>query len=270
MLDVEASRQCLELVRGEPTLFSLEDELLRLPAQSFWVEWFSDPDDDGGGFGRLGALVECGRDGRSGVITGFFGNRGRADLVVAATEFDLNHGLDPRDQHSFQVRHPELPHIDALLRHAVFHVDPRWAVFFRTRSEAERRRDREELGAAAWFHLPVVLAFSAMLNADGVVDAQPRDLQRLNAARRKRGKPAMLDHIEVTMRLGSRRAATGLELAGGGRVAPRLHHVRGHLVRRGNTTFWRSSHLRGDRDRVLASRTVRVLGSASARRNAWS
>jgi hypothetical protein len=41
-----------------------------------------------------------------------------------------------------------------------------------------------------------------------------------------------------------------------------LHHVRGHIVRRGNKVFWRSPHLRGDaRLGVVRSRTVQLVMS---------
>jgi hypothetical protein len=42
-----------------------------------------------------------------------------------------------------------------------------------------------------------------------------------------------------------------------GRQSPRLHHVRGHLVRRDHRVFWRIPHLRGSGFRgAVRSRTV--------------
>ena len=47
------------------------------------------------------------------------------------------------------------------------------------------------------------------------------------------------------------------DLEGAGRRSPRLHHVRGHLVRRDSQVFWRLPHLRGNASRgVVRSRTV--------------
>jgi hypothetical protein len=44
---------------------------------------------------------------------------------------------------------------------------------------------------------------------------------------------------------------------GMGRRGRRLHHVRGHLVRRGNKIFWRIPHLRGSaRAGSIRTRTV--------------
>ena len=54
-----------------------------------------------------------------------------------------------------------------------------------------------------------------------------------------------------------------LGFAMGDRSAPRLHLVRGHLVRRGSLLFWRRSHMRGHSDiGTIRSRTVhlRVAG----------
>jgi hypothetical protein len=43
----------------------------------------------------------------------------------------------------------------------------------------------------------------------------------------------------------------------GCRRSPRLHHVRGHLVRREDRVFWRTPHLRGSAlQGVVRSRTV--------------
>jgi hypothetical protein len=43
----------------------------------------------------------------------------------------------------------------------------------------------------------------------------------------------------------------------GCRRSPRLHHVRGHLVRRGSRLFWRVPHLRGSaRAGRVCTRTV--------------
>jgi hypothetical protein len=43
----------------------------------------------------------------------------------------------------------------------------------------------------------------------------------------------------------------------GSRRPPRLHHVRGHLVRREDRVFWRMAHLRGHAlEGLVRSRTV--------------
>jgi hypothetical protein len=79
------------------------------------------------------------------------------------------------------------------------------------------------------------------------------------------GRDRLLDHIEVSASLDTLHAA---DSAGGeysARQSPRLHHVRGHLVRRDNRVFWRVPHLRGSARRgMVRSRTV-CLSFARAR-----
>jgi hypothetical protein len=87
------------------------------------------------------------------------------------------------------------------------------------------------------------------------------DLARLNLARERRGLPPLLEHVEVTASLAGRSAA-GQAAAGsapGSARGKRLHHVRGHLVRRGDRVFWRAPHLRGKPELgEVKTRTVRV------------
>ena len=52
-----------------------------------------------------------------------------------------------------------------------------------------------------------------------------------------------------------------------GRHSPRLHHVRGHLVRREQRVFWRVPHLRGSASRgAVRSRTVCLSFARSSER----
>jgi hypothetical protein len=80
----------------------------------------------------------------------------------------------------------------------------------------------------------------------------------LNHKRGRRGQQPLLDHLEAHASLypaGSDRPSVERT----GRCAPRLHHVRGHLVRRDNVVYWRTPHLRGSASRgVVRSRTVRL------------
>ena len=53
------------------------------------------------------------------------------------------------------------------------------------------------------------------------------------------------------------------------RRASRLHHVRGHLVRRGGKIFWRVPHIRGSaRSGVIRQRTVAwIIDAAEMKRH---
>jgi hypothetical protein len=84
----------------------------------------------------------------------------------------------------------------------------------------------------------------------------PVSRSAINRKRLANGRAPLLDHIEVNASLDavSTGEATG---EGSGRLSPRLHHVRGYLVRRENRVFWRVPHLRGSGARgAVRSRTV--------------
>jgi len=78
----------------------------------------------------------------------------------------------------------------------------------------------------------------------------------INRKRLANGRGPLLDHVE------SERVARAVSTAehsddGSGRQSPRLHHVRGHLVRREQRVFWRVPHLRGSGTRgAVRTRTV--------------
>src|SRR5258708_11567691 len=99
-------------------------------------------------------------------------------------------------------------------------------------------------------------------------------LERLNRARAKSGKAALLEQIEVFAALLPEFQSNGSNGSGASRRSPRLHHVRGHLVRRGCKLFWRVPHLRGSaRAGSVRTRTVTWLfdpSSSSSRFNADS
>lgn len=264
MLDREASHQCFELIRSAKELFEADSTLLRLPAESFWIEWFAEAAERGGpGGGRLGAFVNASADGRRGSITGYYETSGgQADLVVASAEFDLDKDLrqEAADPRRVSFRHRDLRHLDDLLRHSVLRLDATWVPFLRAHPPARFQELLVRLTDAAWYYVPFVLAFSAMLNSREVLERVPSNLHRLNEARARRGRTPLLEHINVKLRLGAAAGGSGLLTSGTPRAAPRLHYVRGHLVRRSGSSFWRSAHLRGDAERPILTKTISVVG----------
>ena len=86
------------------------------------------------------------------------------------------------------------------------------------------------------------------------------DLQRLNRARHRLGKRALLEHIEVRAPIAVGYQCPAVPAANANRRrGPRLHHVRGHIARRGDKVFWRLPHLRGSaRLGMVRSRTVQL------------
>ena len=101
-----------------------------------------------------------------------------------------------------------------------------------------------------------MLAFLLLLSAKDATRLLPVSRAAINRKRLANGRAPLLDHIEVNASLD---AVSTPESAGelSGRQSPRLHHVRGHLVRRENRVFWRVPHLRGSGSRgTVRSRTV--------------
>ena len=177
--------------------------------------------------------------------------------------FDLDWPLSPPlgSVAARRLRHASLPHLDRLFGHMLAEADAGWVDACRKRDprgvEAAVRAEAE----AVWFNLPFVLAFALLLDSRDAVEQRPAELARLNRARLRRGRPALLDHVEVRLRLGGGARAMAARQGGAGvREAPRLHIVRGHSVRRGDKTFWRAPHLRGDAFRPIRSKTVTVGG----------
>lgn len=256
MLDEVSSRECMNLVvQPNDRLLDPENRLLRLPATQFWVEWLGMKNYND--HPRVGALVEATPDGLEGSITGYWeDNLGRAVTMGVSIGFDLS----PRwnDIHSrggYGLRHATYEHLNDLLGRAHLVLDPCWAAYFRGRSVHPYADSIQALADGSWYYVPFIFAFAAMLNSRDVLEQSPSQLERLNAARLRRGRPPLLDHIEVRMKLG-RSCANESAASARQRNGPRLHHVRGHFVRRAGKTFWRSSHLRGDADRPIRAKTV--------------
>jgi hypothetical protein len=256
MLDEWVSRECIRLMMdSQSRLFDAVDELLRFPARQFWVEWFGIG--ECGRHQKIGALVEADPSGRRGSIIGYWQDEsGRADTMGVSLDFDLDaaHLID-----GLILRHAELPHVNRLLEKSRLRLDGSWRAFFRARRPDVFDQSMRDLAEGSWYHLPFLLAFAAMMNSEDIVDQQPSSLERLNIARQRRGRPRLLDHIEVRMRLQAPRTN-----AGNGahwphsRSSPRLHLVRGHFFRRGDKRYWRSSHLRGEAAQSFPRKTVLV------------
>jgi len=116
------------------------------------------------------------------------------------------------------------------------------------------------LGTMA-FDMPMLLAVFLLFAAKDGLQRRTADLERLNRARCRSGKRALLEHIEVRAPLvaGYPCPASPAAAAANRRRGPRLHHVRGHIARRGDKVFWRVPHLRGSaRLGVVRSRTVQL------------
>jgi hypothetical protein len=255
-------------------------DLIHVPAERLWIEWCNAPWQnaierygfpliDGGSqlIGRRGALINSSPDGRRGLLRTFWNNPIDQDVLASNVEayFDLDTlpGEEPespdRRVDAVAVTDPAVHGDDVLGRCFRFRYEQSWSEYYR-RAEMTDAPSlalwRKCLGTIA-LDVPMMLAFLLLLaSRTGLPQRQP-ELARLNHARRKRGRAPLLDHIEVRAPLLPEYGPNYRSPNNHTRRGPRLHHVRGHLVRRGSNLFWRVPHLRGStRSGVVRTRTV--------------
>jgi hypothetical protein len=193
----------------------------------------------------------------------------RVYSAALLTDFDLDRVIRPVldidavfSGAAFGVVMPEKEAVDELLSHVCFRLDPAWANYYRAADLTESQQLlllHEVLGTTA-FDMPMILALFLLFAAKDGLQRQAADLERLNHARRRSGKRALLEHIEVRAPIAvGYQCPASLAANANRRRGPRLHHVRGHIARRGDKVFWRLPHLRGSaRLGVVRSRTVQL------------
>jgi len=219
---------------------------------------------------RTGVLIAADPTGRAGTMRTFWSMQNEQVYSAALlTDFNLDRVVRPALDISavfsgapFGVVIPMEAALDELLSHVCFRLDPAWANYYRTADLTERQQLlvlREALGTMA-FDMPMILALFLLFAAKDGLQRRAADLERLNRARQRSGKRALLDHIEVRAPIAVGYQCPASPAANGNRRrSPRLHHVRGHIARRGDKVFWRLPHLRGSaRLGVVRSRTVQL------------
>jgi hypothetical protein len=273
-------------------------DLLRIPASSLWVEWSDEVHQQAiyqcgsiaqrepAAPGRqVGVWLQASPGGRAAIARTFWNEVGPHALPGAVqmspleTHIDLDgtfssHAdLDDIFRGSFiHVTNGADPGVAAILERVRFRFDAPWSAYYRVAApDADARREvlRGSVAAVAR-DIPMLLAFFLLLNAKGATRPIPVDRTFLNRKRVGRGRAPLLDHIEVRASLPEHDGVTGFSELPGSRRPPRLHHVRGHLVRREDRIFWRTPHLRGSASQgIVRSRTVclsfaRALGPLTA------
>jgi hypothetical protein len=281
VLSDELARCATQLAYAEGDRLSGCLDLIHVPSQALWIEWSEPPRLEAlreipslqvtikRGAKRAGVLVRSAPDCRSGTIRTFWSTETeRVLLSPMITMFNLDDSRRvPPQQMPYSWRGnaflcmEEEPAINEILRHLQFQLDDRWAQYYEDRCLDAALKEqvlRVNLGHCA-FNAPMILAFTLLLGARDLLPRQIIDHARLNRARRKAGKPPLLEHIEVTAPIDQPSLQTQSTTGASSRLSPRLHHVRGHLVRRDSTVFWRSPHLRGSgRLGRIRTRTVEI------------
>ena len=266
-------------------------DLIHMPAQELWVEWSEPPRLQAlqaipslevtatRRAKRAGALVQSATDCRSGTLRTFWSTPDeRVLLSPMITVFDLDDSVaavSPPVATAWpapvRLCMPEEPSIDEILAHLKFRLDDEWARYYQERCVDPTLKDevlRANLGHCA-FDAPMILAFTLLLGARDLLPRHTVEHERLNRARCKAGKPALLEHIEVAAPIDAPPLPSQAPGSASARASPRLHHVRGHLVRRDSTVFWRSPHLRGSgRLGQIRTRTVEISYRGASRQGA--
>lgn len=279
VLSDELVRCATQLAYAEGDRLSACLDLIHVPTQTLWIEWADGPrrealeaipalDVKSGAPSRHGgALVTAAPNCRSGHIRTFWSTLNeQAYLSPIVITFDLDRpplAPTPKDPSVWRgetvLTLDGEPAIAELLGHLRYHFDDDWAAYYHARCQTDESRAavlRSSLGGCA-FDAPMLLAFFLLLGARDLLPRQEVRHEHLNHVRRQGGKPPLLEHIEVSAPLDKAMAHGWAQSGESSRVSPRLHHVRGHIVRRGSAVFWRSPHLRGNgRLGQVRSRTV--------------
>ena len=284
VLSDELTRLCTALAysKGAGTLACAD--LLHVPAERVWIEWTEAPwlsELARYGFkhpvgaahsGRRGVFIQSTPQGRRGLLRTFW-TCGESELNVLSSsmeayfDFDTQEGDDPaafdwQKRSSMCVSDNAVEGADILRRCFRFRFERSWQDYYeraQLTSVQASALAHHALGTIA-IDIPVVLAFLLLLATRPGLPRRPLMLERLNRARVKSGKAALLEQMEVFAPF----LPEYLSGCGSGtsvsRRSCRLHHVRGHLVRRGSKLFWRVPHLRGSaRAGIIRTRTVTWL-----------
>jgi len=293
----ELTRLCADLAYSEGARSVAYADILHMPATTFWLEWCDGPWREAlrrYGFsstegacqyaGRRGALVTASADGRRGLVRTFWTVAGGDHQVLASSveayfDFDTPEGEEPvapdrqDGAQTMQVRDELQDGSDDVLKRCFrFRYEPSWREYY---GQAGLTGPQN---AALWRHtlgtiavdVPMLLAFALLLSTRNGLPQRMSNHAYLNQKRKRVGKTPLLDHVEVRAPMLPEYVAEMRAEHRGARRSPRLHHVRGHLVRRGSQLFWRMPHLRGSaRVGVVRTRTVVwTLEQRNARRGA--
>jgi hypothetical protein len=259
-------------------------DLLRVPAPQMWIEWNDEvhkrviyetqsaADYDAAAAGRrVGVLLQGSADGYAAVARTFWADAAAdecAEVILSPleTHIDLRGRLTVANHVGgvlaggwAALGHGNDTAMNCLLDHVRFRFDETWAAYYRAAAispGAQRDVVHGSLAAVAR-DIPLVLAFILLLSAKDATRSTPVSRAAINRKRLAHGRAPLLDHIEVHASLDAVHATDSADAEPGSRQSPRLHHVRGHLVRRDDRVFWRVPHLRGSGVRgMVRSRTV--------------
>lgn len=268
VMDDAITALCADMVRNRQDFLSEALDIFRAPFPEFWVEWNESvrarlladqpPASQPVACSRAGILVRMDPSERSGTLRVFWSRDGQScDINPAILEFDLD--AVQSVQAGWAMKAPNEA-LQGLFDTVSVRLDPEWDAYYRQRAHSPTHlRDllAQAVGPAA-LDFPFMLAFVFLLMAQ-VREIPRTDLSALNRRRFQSGKPELLEHVALTHTMFDAATESGPGTSVFERAGPRLHLVRGHLVRRGDKIFWRSSHFRGRVCGPPLQKTIRLV-----------
>lgn len=248
VLEPDVVGACTAL-RGDGRTLRPHNPFLRLIAPACWIEWV---ENDGL---RTGVLITADSYGRLGVAEVFWQQRDQQpDLAQAAILIDVapERGQCSAAAYDLALR----PGAHALADCLRFRIDPRWLSHLHVDGEETGQRAIESVVANVLPAIETALALCVLLTARDTLQTTAVDRSKLNRSRRRRGRAPLLDHVQIRLNLDA--AGPSVGVATRQRRTARLHEVRGHLVVRRGSLFWRRPHLRGTAGPQISRRTVTV------------
>ena len=285
VLHDKVTEMCTQLAFEGDTILGSAMALLRVPAPRLWLEFrgaarnkvFTDldrADTDPNAYPqqRIGLLVTSDESGRKGTVSVCWDSEGSNEPALApfVIEFDFDddsfssRGRASANGMCIGVGIGDHPDLGVLFDRVRFNLRPEWHNYYRSCADSEHGF-RPLLKAALkplLEDVPFLATFCLLLISNSALRSQPCDRSVINRSRERKGRSPLLDHVELTMSLGEGEGTA--HQADVHRSAPRLHFVRGHLVRRRDTIYWRTSHMRGKPNiGSISTRTVslRMTGS---------
>jgi len=234
---------CGQLAERWCDLLNASNPKLRAPMEQAWIEW-TDPECGE----QVGVLVNAASDGRGGILRMFWTKEETVEVAQAEVVFDFDAPINFRQAKGrplYGMRALPAAYGD-LRRHLAIAIDSSWERYFRATALGPHGLPEVSsiCGERLWPDVVRVLAFFILLASRTPFIERPVLRERLNVSRVNAGKQPLLDHVELRLGQPSSPNISGQEQTSG-RKHPRLHMVRGHLVRRRDSVFWRAAHVRG-------------------------
>ena len=268
VLHDDVTELCTQLAFEDETIIGSSVELIRVPAPTLWIEFSGraqnkvlhglgrlEGDLGSSGHQRIGLLVKSDAYGRRGEVRACWENENGLDPDVAPFIVEYDFGdmsfakSCPTSDTGTMIAADVVGHdgLVPLFEHIRFRLDADWHRYYRqnTGSESLYREALRKALNPMHKDIPFLSMFCLVLSSRSAFQASESDRSRINRSRARRGRSPLLDHVELTMNLAGHERELEDAAYSDDRSSPRLHFVRGHLVRRHDAIHWRTSHMRG-------------------------